>query len=118
MPKAHEVATELRKLADSLDKNPEASIQAPMVAFYHHLKSEKDAFLSVCRILPRPLVKSLAQYGSGDPDIQIKYVTDAISIKASIPQSLTCTMVEPAKPAVYHCDPILSAEEDATLIEA
>lgn len=114
MPKASAVAAELRKFADSLDSNPDVEIEAPSVSFYHWLKEEKDRFLTVAKLIPRPAKKSLV--GSGEePRIRVQYATDAISIYANIPQSATCTLVEPAKPAVYRCDPILSEQEGETL---
>ena len=35
MPLAKDVAAELRKLADCLDKSPEAEIKKPSVSFWH-----------------------------------------------------------------------------------
>ena len=115
MPKAHEVAAELRKLADCLDKEPEREILRPWVKFFSEAQ-EKQQFKNAVRILPRPLKREVQ-----DPSderwcrISLRHLTDAIDITASIPRSATCTIVKPAQPAEYRCDPILSDEEDAAL---
>lgn len=110
MPKSREVATELRKLADALDTIPETEIKRPYVSFYHHSESEKEGFLAIARVLPHPLTKD---YGEDLTDkLTVEYKTDAIIASASIPRFLVCRIVEPAKPAVYDCQPLLSAEEE------
>lgn len=115
MPKAHEVATELRKLADSLDQQPEAEVVKPWITFYGH---EKDSFLTTARLLPRPLKKRVEDPETRWARLRLENNTPTIDICASIEQSKTCTLITPARAAVYECDPILSPEEDAELIEA
>jgi hypothetical protein len=114
MPLAHDVAVELRKLADSLDKNPEAEIGRPNVNFSHTYGiNPKERFLALAPLLPRPLKK-----GDRYTDVlKLTYETTAICIQAYIDKSLTCELVEAAKPAVYRCVPILSLDEEATLEE-
>lgn len=114
MPKAHEIATELRKLADALDAQPDAELVRPFLSWHHHSASEKGSFLSIAQIMPRPFKKTVDTLGS-NPVLDIQYQSNAITAYAQIPQSLTCELVEPAKPAVYRCDPILSALEEAQL---
>lgn len=114
MPKAHEIATELRKLADALDTQPEADLVRPFLSWHHHSEGEKGSFISIAKILPRPFKKTVDNLGN-NPIIDIQYQSDSITVYAQIPQSLTCELVEPAKPAVYRCDPILSALEEAQL---
>jgi hypothetical protein len=113
MPLAHEVAIELRKLADSIDREPNAVIIKPFISFYC---DRKDEFIAVANILPRPLTK---RESDSDNDrwcrIRIGYDTASITVDASLRKSLTCELVEPAKPAVYRCAPILSLEEDDAL---
>lgn len=116
MPKASEVAAELRKFADSLDRNPDAEIAVPAIYSHHWYKDSKQAFMNLARLMPRPLVKSLS-YGD-KPDRVLTYESPALRIVASIPQSLTCELIAPATPAVYRCDPILSESEDAELESA
>ena len=107
------VAIELRKLADSLDRQPSAVLEQAAVTFYCH---KKDTFLAVAALLPRPLKKKVTD--SGVPSwarVRLSYANDAIEVEASVPQSLTCELVEPAKPAVYRCESILSQIEDEAL---
>lgn len=113
MPLAKDVAAELRKLADSLDKTPEQSVPHVFIHMSHH---DKESFLSAARNMPRPFIKEVTP--SSYPELRLKYKTDAIHFWNCVPQSLTCELVEPAKPAVYRCDPILSLEEDAELEQA
>lgn len=111
MTTAREAANQLRKLADALDAEPQAKIEALDVSFYC---SGKEEFMTVARLLPRPLKKRVS-----DPDdqrwarVRISYANQAIDVQASVPQYLTCELVAPAKPAVYRCAPILSEIEDA-----
>lgn len=113
MPTAHEVATELRKLADSLDRSPETIITKPSIYFYCNTK---DEFIASASFVPRPFAK----YESGSDDrwrrIRIKHVTPALEVDASVEKALTCELIEPAKPAVYRCVPILSLEEEAVVL--
>lgn len=61
MPKAADIAIELRKLADRLDSNPEAELVAPTIYFTHaYLAASfnaKNLFLALAKLLPRPLKK-------------------------------------------------------------
>jgi len=114
MPKASEVAAELRKFADSLDTNPDAEVLAASIYFYHWNKKNKERFMALAKLLPRPLKKAL-KGEAGSRDLVLTYESDALHVHSEIPQAATCTLVEPAKPAVYRCDPILSDEENEAL---
>jgi hypothetical protein len=106
---AGKAAIELRKLADALDSNPEAIIEKPYVAFHSF---DKASFVSVAKLLPRPLKKILDGGDEKWRRLRLEYSNEAIDFNASVQQSLTCELLEPAKPAVYRCDPILSLEEE------
>lgn len=110
MPTSSEVAAELRKFADSLDKNPEVQIQRANISFYHFQAADKDNFLAIAKLLPRPAKKSIL-----NDDVQVEYESTAVRIYARIPQQNTYTLVEAARPAVYKCDPILSDLEEGEL---
>ncbi len=112
MPLASEVAAELRKFADRLDTNPDAVIASPHMIFYHWNESDKSKFLEVAKLLPRPVIKG---EDSGKTNLRLTYDSPALSVVASIPKSISCVLVEPARPAVYDCITILSPEEDAEL---
>lgn len=111
MPKAHEVAAALRTFADRLDLTPDAIVSRPFVSFSRDYgKDDKEKFLNVAKALPRPFTKEW----SGN-ELQVIHDNPAAYIYARIDRSDVCELVEPAKPAVYRCDPILSEEEDAEL---
>lgn len=110
---AHDVATELRKLADSFDQKPEAIVCRATVSFYCDTKEE---FLSAASLLPRPYSKGEDDYGStAYRRIHLNHETSAMLVDVNVYKHLTCELVEPAKPAVYRCDPILSAIEEVNL---
>ncbi len=117
MTTAHAVAQELRKLADSLDTKPDQPMYPVSVYLSHDFRGDeaKDIFVAVAPLLPRPLVKS---DGYSHDKYMLTHINDSIVIVACIEKSKTCMLVEPAKPAVYECLPILSLTEDAALIEA
>ena len=108
MPLAKDVAAELRKLADCLDKSPEAEIKKPSVSFWHW--DQRDQFISVAPLIPRPLKKVYS-----DDDLRLEHDNDALVVYASIRRKAICTIIEPAKPAVYDCPRILSDAEEAQI---
>ena len=113
MPLASEVATEFRKLADALDRNPEAEIVKPHMNFSHTCcTNAREKFLALAAMLPRPIKKG---DGYRADILELSYESAAIQIDSYIDKSLTCELVEPAKPAVYRCIPLLSEDEEATL---
>lgn len=117
MPKAHDVATELRRIADALDKEPETELPQPLMSFrctsYSSVDDGKGYFLAAVRLLPRPLDKT-----SDDATYEVGHGrgTDApVWFRAYIDRSRICKLIEPAKPAVYECPSLLSPEEEAEL---
>jgi hypothetical protein len=112
MPKANEVATELRKLADALDKNPECQVPKPYIYFS---ADDKETFLNTARSIPRPFVKGVDNAETRYASIAVKHDGPFIYVWSSVLQTLTCELIEPAKPAVYRCDPILSEAEESML---
>ena len=112
MARAGDVAVELRKFVENLENNPDVDIPK---TYMHFSTQTKDQFLAVAGVIPRPFKKSVVGENGAYPQIEIKHDTDNVCIWALVLQSLTCTLVEPAKPAVYKCDPILSEDEDAKL---
>ena len=110
MPKASEVAAELRKLADGLDEQPDAPITKPYIYFTHLGDGEKSAFIALARSFPRPFEKVYK-----NDDLRLEYVNRAMDLTARINRDAVCRIVEPAKPAKYECEPLLSAEEENDL---
>jgi hypothetical protein len=114
MPKSNEVAIELRKLADALDRNPDAQISKPTIYFSHSYLGAKgkDMFLALAKSMPRPIKKD---DGYRHDEVVLCHDTDALDIYSSIPKDRTCILIRPAQEAVYECDPILSQLEESTL---
>lgn len=110
MPTAHAIASDLRKFADTLDKQPEQELIRPRFSFYHHSDKEaKDAFIGLSKVFPRPLKKGEGYRGD---EITLYHEAEAITVYASIDKSSMCVLVEEAKPAKYSCVPILSLDEE------
>ena len=110
MPKAINVAIELHKLADAIEKLGDQEMSSPFVYFSHASSENSESFVALGKVLPRPLKKD---YGIGNyPDFQLKFRNDNISITSSIPRSSVCEMIEPARPAQFNCPSIFSDEEE------
>lgn len=111
MPKASEIAIELRKLADLFGSHPDVDLIQPSLSFYHHATGTKEEFIALAAIFPRPYAKG---DGYSHEEITLKYQADAVRVYAQIERARVCTFVTPATPAVYECEPLLSqAEEEA-----
>ena len=109
---AGQVATELRKIADALDKQPETPVVSGSLYFCCSYKGDagKKAFISLAKLLPHPLAKKL-----DNDDYWLKAGNDALTTHLYISRSQICTLIEPAQPAVYDCPSILSLEEEDAL---
>jgi hypothetical protein len=114
-PTAGQVATEFRRIADALDKEPDTEVEPPMVSFYCNSYAATDkgkqVFLNVVRLLPRPLAKK-----PSETIMEVENPNKAVvHLRAWIDRNNVCELIEPAKPAVYHCVPLLSDQEEARL---
>ena len=112
--KSHAIAAELRKLADSIEKMPDVDMPSTRIFMS---ADDKTCFLNAVARMPRPLKKSVFMPNSNYPKMLLEYENSGFFITAMVAQSLTCTLIEPAKPAVYKCEPILSADEESELVE-
>ena len=121
MPKAMEVANELRKLADALEKIGENRMSR--ISIYIRPDS-KEQFLMLAKAMPRPLFK-LADDSyytvtnwpltkEGRRDYSNVPIAD---VDISIDRTNICRMVSPAVPAKYECEPLLSEIEEKQLTE-
>lgn len=108
MPHAKDVASELRKFADALDAIADLEIEKPNMYFTSW--GNKEKFLNLAKAMPRPFAKTYKGI-----NLEIGYKAEALGIYASIEREILCRLVEPAKPAVYECDPILSQEEESVV---
>ncbi len=115
MPKAKDVAIALRELADRFDSDPEADVQKPDVWWFCN---DKESFKRIVKFIPRPLAKRIDDPNSMYPYLIVDHKGDGLHVEARITQSKICHIVEPARPAQFECEPILSAEEENDLTEA
>ena len=115
MPKANDVATELHMLANHLAEGGDLEVKIPSIYLSYRYGGDKakDEFLALAKLLPRPLKK---HYGSHD--LELKFETEALYVCVAIERDKVCRLVEPAKPAVYECEPVLSPEEEGALPSA
>jgi hypothetical protein len=109
---AGKVASELRKIAESLEQQPDAAIGKPYLTFS---EDKKEPFLAVVRLFPHPLKKGVRYPEETYAQNYVRYETDGIILEASVQRDKVCRIVEPAKPPVWECDPILSDVEESTL---
>ena len=109
---AGQVAAELRKIAEALDKQPETPIVGGDLYFSCSYEGDagKKAFISLAKLLPHPLVKK-----PDENNYWLKGGNEALTTDLYIARSQICTLIEPAKPAVYDCPSILSQEEEDAL---
>lgn len=112
-PTAGEVAAKFRQIADLLDKTPETIVPRPYIGFSC---DSKEMFVRTSRLMPRPLTKKIDFPDTSYADFCITNETDAVHLYCKVPQSMTCTLITPARPAVYDCEPILSLEEEEEVI--
>jgi hypothetical protein len=118
MPKASEIAQELRKIADALDLNPEVEVKRPTLDFSYWDKSEKEIFLATARILPRPVAKKYPKDQDSFSRVSVSHENPAVLVVTSIYREAICNLITPARPAVYDCEMTLLDHEDAALTEA
>ena len=115
MTTLHDLAAELEKLAAHFRTQESFSISGtPML----HLGSchSRETFIALAKALPRPMRKRDG-IGSTErfPEIAVEYVTEDIHVYASAERDVLCRLIEPARPAKYECEPLLSAEEEAQI---
>jgi len=119
--KASELAAELRRIADALDREPEAEIVQPMMTFFCDKLGDpeetKQRFLTAIRLMPKPLYK---KYENNDYVLHHGSHIDGgeesplwLRIRAS--RNFLCRMVRPAQSAEYECESLLSLPEKASL---
>jgi hypothetical protein len=118
MPKANEVAIELRKMADALDQHADTEVTRPTLSFFYSFGDSKELFLANARILPHPVEKKYPKDAYRYSRVSVDHNTEALSVSVSIYRETVCRLVKPALPAEYECDLTLSESEDAALVTA
>lgn len=117
MAKAKQIAEALRTIAENLEREPEAECG---YFFVSTRSDDKDTFLTLARLFTKPFTKTFSDY---DIEIEHNFMASdraydyAVRCYAKVSRSKVCELVEPAKPAVYRCDPLLSEAEEAALGE-
>jgi hypothetical protein len=109
---AGQIAAELRRIADVLDKEPETELVQPRLGFYHGYGATKEPFRSLARIFPRPFKKG---EGYDHDQITLTHETPALEVYAAIDRSKVCVLESPAIPAKYRCEPLLSEAEEESV---
>jgi hypothetical protein len=117
MPKASEVAQELRKVADALDLHPDVETVRPDLSFFYSFE-DKQKFLDTARLFPHPVTKHYPTDTGQYSRVRVKHETNALSVETSIYRESVCIIVKPAQAAEYDCELTLSEAEDAALTEA
>jgi hypothetical protein len=69
---------------------------------------EKASFIAAARVLG-------GNKRYTDTDLSLEQDFGPLEVCLRIDRKAVCRIVEPAKPAVYECDPILSEEEEAQI---
>ena len=105
-----QAAAALRLLASAIEQGGEKVIVAPFVNFSCRFLSSKEQFLNLVSVLPRPLKKKVYE----EDEFRLVYDTPDITVWATANRNEVCTLIEPAKPAVYSCEPLLSDAELST----
>lgn len=106
---ALEFVLKLRRLARDLEKAPEAEINT--YVSITPSAQDKQTFLELAKVLPRPLTKKIRNEGTSYED----FALEGDGFVLAIPRSRICVLVEPARPARYECPTILSEAEEAEL---
>ena len=109
MNTTREVANELRRVADALEQSPDLQISAYLSISPD--RDDKETFLALAKIMPRPMKKKIAFAGT----IYENYCLNHAFWSLRIPRKQMCILIEAAKPAVYDCPSILSEAEEAAL---
>lgn len=103
--KSHDLANEMRKMADYLSSKP--NFNAPSTATKYLCFYDKQQFIEAVRAL-EPGKK---EYRDSD----LEFNVSAVPIVMSIPRNRVCVLVSPA---VYDCEPLLTTEEESSLPSA
>jgi hypothetical protein len=115
MAKAKQVAAALRTIAENLEREPEAEVGYFYCSAY---PQNKEQALNLARLMPRPYTK---KYSDNEIELYHEFMASDITLDFAVHHHITikrihvCELVEPAKPAVYKCNPLLSDEEEDAL---
>jgi hypothetical protein len=110
---SRDLSNNLRRLADWLDDRAEFPVEnstasCPFISYY-----EKDDFLAAVRAI------GTGEKGVGVMDNYLRFKStttpEGTHFAVEINREKVCTLVTPAQPAVYDCEPLLSHAEEAEI---
>lgn len=110
--KAIDAVSNLRTLADLLEKNGDTEIQMSSAIVWIY---NKESFLTLAKDFPRPVRKVREERNYGNFKLEHGVLLSTGVIELLIPNSRICELIEPARPAVYKYPQILSLEEEEEL---
>jgi hypothetical protein len=106
----HDLAKDLRNLADKLEA-ADSALAGNEFLMLHLWFQDKAAFVSVAKAIGG--IKKLTDW-----DYELNSECGLLRICLKIPRNAVCRLVEPAKPAVYECEPLLSEAELSEVSDA
>lgn len=110
---AQQLASALRKIADHYEQFGEQELCAvPTLNFDFGWEISPVATI---KMLPHPIRKKFDPDTDPSPYAWFRATYEGIKLVVAGPRKDVCTLVTPAQPAVYHCDPILSPEDEAAI---
>ena len=110
--KAIDAVANLRKLIKLLENHREAEILMVTATVW---VSAKEPFLELAREFPHPFSKKYEEGEYGYLELEHGDLQKSAEISLRIRRSTVCELIEPARPARFHCPSIFSPEEEAEL---
>ena len=113
--KAIDAVANLRKLADLLEKHGDTEIRMTSARVWF---DSKESFMTFARDFPRPYEKVYEHRQYGSFSLTHGKLSETGDINLDIERSAVCEMIEPPRPAKFHCPSIFSPEEEAEMEQA
>lgn len=106
---AQQLANQLRRVVDALEKTPDAAIYHSYISI--DAGTDRESFMAVAKHWPKPFEKETMYAGTESEQLALVHGASRLIIK----RSAYCTLITPAVPAVYDCPPILTLEDEAAI---
>jgi len=116
MTTTHEIASDLRKLADALEQATDKTVISPKLSF--GAGSNREQFLGAVAVMPHPFDKVIPSTSNEYDIVRLEHKMSSLIVETWAFRTAACRIVEPARPAVYDCEPLLSAIEEEALSAA
>jgi hypothetical protein len=118
MVKVRDVAAELRRLAEAMERVGAAQAEGAVGAeveipqpWFTINCATKEQLQAVVAVLPRPLTKHTEQVITGYWKVYFNLPFTAIKAYVGIDRDQVCRLVAPAREAVWECEPVLAEGE-------